>query len=73
MKQEVAGAASDDGRGPQLLYVEDLALIFRIGLAGARKGIRLGQFGPYLKVGRRLVVLRTSLDDFLRESQVGVE
>lgn len=56
-----------------LLFAEDLAEMFSIGLPAARKRLRLGQCGPYVRVGKRLAVLKTSFAEFLRRSQIGDE
>lgn len=55
-----------------LLFVEDLARMFKIDLPAVRKRLRLGQFGRFLRVGKRMAVLRSSLRDFLHASQVEV-
>lgn len=55
-----------------LLFVEDLAERFRIDLPAVRKRLRLGQFGPFLRVGKRMAVLRTSLVKYLQESQIEI-
>ena len=56
-----------------LLFVEDLARMFHIGEAAARKRLRLGQFGPYLKAGKRRAVFKRSLVEYLRKSQVEIK
>ena len=56
-----------------LLFVEDLARMFHIGEAAARKRLRLGQFGPYLKEGKRRAVFKRSLIEYLRKSQVEIK
>lgn len=56
-----------------ILFVEDLARMFKIDLPAVRKRLRLGQFGPFLRIGKRMAVLRSSLRDFLYASQIQIE
>ena len=55
---------------PELLSVSALADLFGASEPAIRRGLARGQYGPYLKVGRRLFVRRDSLDEFLREREV---
>lgn len=45
---------------PQILFVHDIGLALQISPSGARRAILRGECGPYLRVGRRLAVLRES-------------
>jgi hypothetical protein len=66
----IATAPADESL--QLLFVEDLARMFRIELPAVRKRLRLGQFGPFLRVGKRMAVLRSSLVKYLQDSQIEI-
>ena len=55
---------------PEVLFVLDIALILGVKRSAARKAIRRGDCGPYLRLGRRLAVLRESLLEALREREV---
>ena len=48
---------------PELLFVRDVALVLDVGEAAARRAIRRGDCGRFLRVGRRLAVRRP---EFLR-------
>lgn len=51
---------------PRVMFVEDVALALSVEPAAARRAIVAGWCGPYLRLGRRLAVLR---DSFLAELQ----
>ena len=46
---------------PQVLFVEDLAEAFKIGVPAARKRLARGDFGPRFRSGRRWAVLKDTL------------
>ena len=54
---------------PTVLFAEDLALIFGIGLSAARKRLARGDFGPRFRSGRRWAVLKLSLIGHLESLQ----
>jgi len=45
---------------PEVMFVADLALALRVGESAARRALLRGECGPYLRIGRRLAVLRES-------------
>ena len=51
---------------PELLLVPDVALALDISRSGARKAIVRGDFGPFLRLCRRLAVRRESFLETLR-------
>jgi hypothetical protein len=55
---------------PVILLVDDLARIFRVSHATARRRLRLGDFGPRVRLGRRWVVLRQALLQHLETSSI---
>lgn len=56
---------------PQVLLVEDVGLALQLGRDAARKAILRGECGPYIRLGRRLAVLRESFLAALASRQVG--
>lgn len=56
-------------RLPDLVCAEDIAEALRIDVSSASRLMREGQFGPRVKVGRRLVVLRSTLLDTLKKKE----
>ena len=47
---------------PDILHAEDVKAIFRFqSISGARAAITAGRFGPYTRIGRRLVLRRESV------------
>lgn len=48
---------------PEVMLAEDVAAVLDLTPSGARRAIRRGECGPYLRIGRRLAMLRES---FLR-------
>lgn len=57
---------------PEVLFVPDLAEVLCRGQASTRRAVRRGDCGPYIRVGHRLAVLRTSFLGALASRQVGV-
>ena len=55
---------------PEVLFVPDLALALGVSASAARKAILRGACGPYLRLGRRLAVLRESFMAALEARQV---
>jgi hypothetical protein len=51
---------------PEILLTSDVALVLDLSLSGARKAIVRGDFGPYLRLCRRLAVRRESFLEALR-------
>lgn len=43
---------------PEVMLAEDVALVRRINLPSARRAIRRGECGPFVRLGRRLAVRR---------------
>ena len=50
---------------PEVLFLPDIAIVLQIGRSTARRAVLRGQLGPYIRVGRRIAVLRTSLMEAL--------
>lgn len=57
---------------PEVLFVPDLAEVLCRGQASTRRAVRRGDCGPYIRVGHRLAVLRTSFLGALASREVGV-
>jgi hypothetical protein len=55
---------------PELLLVPDVALALSLSHSAARRAILRGDCGPYLRLGRRLAVLRESFLAALEARQV---
>ena len=45
---------------PEVMFIPDVALALRAGEDAARRAVLRGDCGPYIRVGRRLAVLRES-------------
>ncbi len=45
---------------PEVMFVPDIALALRVGENTARKAVLRGDLGPFLRLGRRVAVLRES-------------
>lgn len=56
---------------PQILFVPDVAVALQVGKDAARRAILRGECGPYLRVGRRLAVLKESFLAALASRQTG--
>ena len=54
---------------PEILIVEDLAVILKIGLPAARALVRSGACGPFSRLGRRMVLRRDSFLATLEASE----
>ena len=55
---------------PEVLFVPDLALALGLSESAARRAILRGDCGPFLRMGRRLAVLRESFLTALETRQV---
>ena len=56
---------------PQILFVPDVAVALQVGHDTARRAILRGECGPYLRIGRRLAVLRDTFIAALASRQTG--
>lgn len=43
---------------PEVLFIPDVGLALQVGDSAARRAVLRGECGPYLRIGRRLAVLR---------------
>jgi hypothetical protein len=57
---------------PEVLFLPDIAIVLQIGRSTARRAVLRGQLGPYIRVGRRIAVLRTSFLDALAAREQAV-
>jgi hypothetical protein len=67
-----AAAASTMHRGllPEVLLSEDVAVVLNIGVPAARRAIRSGECGPFIRLGRRLAVRRVAFLSALAAREV---
>jgi len=56
---------------PQVMFVRDIGLALQLGPDAARRAILRGECGPFIRVGRRLAVLRDSFLASLAKRQTG--
>lgn len=54
---------------PEVMFVPDIGAALRLGPAATRRAVLRGACGPYVRIGRRLAVLRTSFLDALARQQ----
>jgi hypothetical protein len=57
---------------PELLFVPDLALALQCSPTAARRAIRRGECGPYVRLGRRYAVLRATFIDAIERQAASV-
>jgi len=64
-------SARDDADGlPVILFIPDVARVTQVAQSAARKAVLRGRYGAYLRLGRRLAVLRSTFLKALQRQEV---